>query len=125
MLFRSTFNEDTDIVSLMPHTHLRGVHATFTAFYPDGSSELLLDVPRYDFNWQTAYNYNEIKKIPAGTRIEWEIIYDNSPENAEENGFNADRAVRFGQPTTDEMDLGWMTYAPSAGNVSAPSAGDE
>jgi hypothetical protein len=84
---------------------------------------LLLDVSAYDFNWQTAYTFKEIKKIPAGTRIEWEIYYDNSTENAEENGFDAAQAVRFGQPTTDEMDLGWMTYSPTASNVSA-GAGD-
>ena len=120
-----TFDEDIDLLGLMPHTHLRGVHAKYTAYYPDGTSEMLLDVPRYDFNWQTSYGYKDIKKIPAGTRIEWEIIYDNSPENAAENGFNSDRAVRFGQPTTDEMDLGWMSYAPSAGNVDMATAGDE
>ena len=119
------FTEDTDLLGLMPHTHLRGVETKFTAYYPDGTVELLLDVPRYSFNWQTSYGYKEIKKIPAGTRIEWEIIYDNSPENAERNGFNSNRAVRFGQPTTDEMDLGWMSYAPSAGNVNPPAAGDE
>jgi len=118
------FEEDIDLLSLMPHTHLRGVYAKYTAFYPDGASEVLLEVPQYDFNWQTSYSYTDIKKLPAGTRIEWEIVYDNSESRATERGFNPERAVTFGQPTTDEMDLGWMSYAPSAGNV-APAAGDE
>ena len=99
----------------MPHMHLRGSAAKYTAFYPDGTSELLLDVPKYDFNWQTAYGYKDIKKIPAGTRIEWEIFYDNSVERAERVGFNSDRAVHFGSPTTDEMDLGWMSFSPTKG----------
>ncbi|MFP6584712.1 MAG: hypothetical protein VCD00_19420 [Candidatus Hydrogenedentota bacterium] len=120
-----TFDEDIDLLGLMPHTHLRGVHAKYTAYYPDGTSELLLEVPRYDFNWQTSYTFKDIKKIPAGTRVEWEIIYDNSPENAASNGFNSDRPVSFGRPTTDEMDLGWMTYAPSAGNVDMATVGDD
>ncbi len=115
--------EDIDLLSLMPHTHLRGSAAKYTAYYPDGTTELLLDVPAYDFNWQTAYTFKEIKKIPAGTRIEWEIYYDNSEANAAENGFDPSQAVRFGQPTTDEMDLGWMTFSPSAPSVSA-GAGD-
>ena len=111
------FEEDIDLLALMPHTHLRGSSAKFTAYYPDGNSEVLLEVPRYDFNWQTSYSYTDIKKIPKGTRIEWEITYDNSPERAELAGFNPARAVRFGRPTTDEMDLGWMSYSPSEGSA--------
>lgn len=111
--------EDMDLINLMPHTHLRGVAAKYTAFYPDGTVELLLDVPKYDFNWQTSYSFKEIKKIPAGTRIEWEIIYDNSEKNAERGGFNPGRPVSFGSPTTDEMDLGWMSFSPTEPNVEA------
>jgi mono/diheme cytochrome c family protein len=118
-----TFEEDIDLLNLMPHTHLRGSHAKYTAFYPDGTTEVLLEVPAYDFNWQTSYTFNEIKKIPAGTRIEWEVWYNNSTERAESAGFNAAESVRFGQPTTAEMDLGWMSYSPSKGGASA-EAGD-
>jgi hypothetical protein len=107
------FDEDIDLLNLMPHTHLRGNHAKYTAYYPDGTSEVLLDVPEYDFNWQTSYQFAEIKRIPAGTRIEWEVWYDNSAERAERAGFNPAESVRFGQPTTAEMDLGWMSYSPS------------
>ena len=106
-----TFDEDSTLISLMPHTHLRGVESTYTAFYPDGTSEELLHTPNYDFNWQTVYSFNEPKKIPAGTRIEFELIYDNSKENGERVGFDPSRAVHFGGPTTDEMDLGWHTYS--------------
>jgi mono/diheme cytochrome c family protein len=109
------FEEDIDLLNLMPHTHLRGTHAKYTAFYPDGSTEVLLEVPEYDFNWQTSYSFTEIKKIPAGTRIEWEVWYDNTQERAEMAGFNPAEAVSFGQPTTAEMDLGWMSYSPSKG----------
>lgn len=108
-----TFDKDIVLLNLFPHMHLRGVGSTYTAFYPDGTSEVLLEVPNYDFNWQMYYHYKEPKLIPAGTRIEVELVYDNSPENAERAGFNPNRAVRFGGPTTDEMDLGWYTYAPA------------
>ena len=113
-----TFEEDILLLSLMPHTHLRGVETSYTAFYPDGTTEELLHTPKYDFNWQTQYAYKEPKLIPAGTRIEFEIVYDNSQENADRVGFDPSRAIHFGGPTTDEMDLGWHTYAlanPSSG----------
>ena len=108
-----TFEEDTLLLSLMPHMHLRGKAAKYTAFYPDGSSEELLDVPNYDFNWQTQYNYAVNKELPKGTRLEMEFWFDNSPERGEFAGVNPDRAVRFGGPTTDEMDLAWITVAPA------------
>jgi hypothetical protein len=99
---------------MLPHMHLRGKAATYTAFYPDGSSEVLLDVPAYDFNWQTGYKYAEPKMLPAGTRVEMDLRYENSAEKAASAGFNAERAVRFGGPTTDEMDLAWINIAPAA-----------
>ncbi len=116
-----TFEEDIDLLALMPHTHLRGSYAKYTAFYPDGTTEILLEVPQYDFNWQTNYSFKDIKKIPAGTRVEWEVHYNNSQERGEMNGFNPAEAVRFGQPTTDEMDLGWMSYSPTKKVATAAS----
>lgn len=112
-----TFEEDVTILNLLPHTHLRGVEMKYTAYYPDGTNEVLLHTPKYDFNWQTLYTYKEPKKIPAGTRIEFEMVYDNSKENAERVGFNPARAIRFGGPTTDEMDLGWYTYSVDSATV--------
>ena len=109
-----TFEEDTLLLAMLPHLHLRGKAARYTAFYPDGTEEVLLDVPQYDFNWQTSYKYAENKLLPAGTRIEMELYYDNSAEQAAQIGFNSERAVRFGGPTTDEMDLAWITITPAA-----------
>lgn len=108
-----TFKSDTTILGYMPHLHLRGVACKYTAFYPDGTEEVLLDVPIYDFNWQIFYEYkdNGLKKVPAGTRVEFEMWYDNSPERAAAVGYNSERPVAFGGPTWDEMDLGWMNYA--------------
>jgi mono/diheme cytochrome c family protein len=107
-----TFHEDTLLLNMLPHMHLRGTEAIYTAFYPDGSSEQLLHVPAYDFNWQTGYDYEIMKDIPAGTRIEMEFWFDNSETQAEKGGFNPARAISFGGPTTDEMDLAWITIAP-------------
>lgn len=107
-----TFDEDTYLLSMLPHMHLRGTYAKYTAFYPDGTSAELLEVPHWDFNWQTGYGYPEPRILPAGTRIEMELVFDNSTEQAALGGFNPNRAVRFGGPTTDEMDLAWITIAP-------------
>ena len=105
-----TFQEDTTILSYLPHMHFRGKAAEYRAFYPDGSEELLLRVPNYDYNWQIIYLYNEPKLVPAGTRVEVSMWFDNSPEYAEINNLNSDRAVHYGGPTTDEMMNGWIGF---------------
>jgi hypothetical protein len=120
-----TFDKDILLVNLFPHMHLRGKWSRYTAFYPDGTSEVLLETPEYDFNWQEYYHYKDPKLIPAGTRIEFEMKYDNSPENAERVGFNPNRPVHFGGPTTDEMDLGWYTYANADGSAPGSYDGDD
>ncbi len=95
------FEEDSHIVSLMPHMHLRGKDIIYRAIYPDGRSEILLSVPRYNFGWQVYYYPVKPIAAPKGTRIEAIAHYDNSTKNLR----NPDptREVRFGEQTWDEM----------------------
>ena len=95
------FEDDSHIISLMPHMHLRGKDITYRAIYPDGRSEILLSVPRYNFNWQVYYYPVMPLAVPRGTRIEAVAHYDNSTKNPR----NPDpaREVRFGEQTWDEM----------------------
>ena len=62
-----SFDEDTLVYAFLPHMHLRGKSFRFTAAYPDGHKEVLLDVPRYDFNWQNVY-WLAAAEAPAGRR---------------------------------------------------------
>ncbi len=95
------FEEDSHIISLMPHMHLRGKDIVYRAIYPDGRSEILLSVPRYNFNWQVYYYPVTPLAAPKGTRIEAVAHYDNSVKNPR----NPDpaREVHFGEQTWDEM----------------------
>jgi hypothetical protein len=104
-----TFERPSKVLSYLPHAHLRGKSAKYVAYYPDGTEEVLLHVPRYDFNWQTRYRYREEKLVPAGTRVELTMVWDNSANNP----YNPDptRTVYFGRPTTDEMMFGFMGFA--------------
>ncbi len=60
------FSTDSLIVSFMPHMHLRGKAFRYELKYPDGTVETLLDIPRYDFNWQNTYVLSEPKFVPKG-----------------------------------------------------------
>jgi mono/diheme cytochrome c family protein len=97
--------DDTLITSLTPHMHMRGKDMTYTATYPDGRREVLLHVPKYDFNWQITYQLKEAKRMPKGTIIEVVAHYDNSAQNK----FNPDptKDVRWGDQTWEEMMIGF------------------
>ncbi len=106
----TTFDRDSVLLGYTPHMHLRGKSARYVAKYPDGTEEVLLNVPRYDFNWQTHYEYPAGgKSIPAGTEIELTMTWDNSADNVSNPDPTA--TVHFGRPTTAEMMFGFVSYA--------------
>ena len=103
-----TFTQDAHIQSLMPHMHLRGKDFMFKATFPDGTSKVILSVPKYDFAWQTYYVLKEPLAAPKGTRLDCLAHFDNS----EKNKFNPDpkKEVRWGDQTWEEMMIGWMSF---------------
>jgi hypothetical protein len=120
------FERDVVLYSLMPHAHLRGRAAKFTAHYPDGRVEVLLSVPKYDFSWQTTYALTSAKALPAGTRLVFEMTWDNSAQNPANP--DPDRVVGWGEQTWEEMNVGWLRYryADEAGDqVSAARDSEE
>jgi hypothetical protein len=102
------FNQDTHIVALFPHTHLRGKSWEYRLTYPDGREELLLSVPRYDFNWQTYYEFAKPIAVPKGSTLRGIAHYDNSANNKANPNSNID--VRWGDQTWEEMQYSGITY---------------
>jgi len=103
-----TVAEDIELDSLMPHMHLRGKDFRYTIVYPDGREEVVLSVPKYDFNWQLRYQFQAPLLLPKGTRIECVAHFDNSANNK----FNPDptKSVHWGEQTWEEMMIGFFTY---------------
>ncbi len=113
--------KDTLVLNYWPHAHLRATASRYIAYYPDGSEEVLLDVPRYDQAWQVTYKYKEPKLLPKGTRIEVDFWYDRTTERGASRGFDGDLAVGFGPRTNDEMSLGFISYAELEDDATSPS----
>ncbi|OFW44680.1 MAG: hypothetical protein A3J29_12575 [Acidobacteria bacterium RIFCSPLOWO2_12_FULL_67_14b] len=110
---------DTLITSFTPHMHVRGKDMIYIAKFPDGTTETLLSVPQYDFNWQLTYELAKPRLFPKGTEIEVIAHYDNSPGNK----FNPDPAkdVRWGDQTWEEMMIGfWGTRVERQPAPSSP-----
>jgi hypothetical protein len=113
------FYKDAIVYSVFPHAHYRGRSSKFEIQYPDGRTELLLSVPKYDFNWQREYNFTEPLIVPAGSKIVHTTVYDNSAQNPA----NPDplRRVRWGQQSWDEMLYGAVRYRWQDETSAAPT----
>ncbi len=107
VLSSHVFERDQLLLSLLPHMHLRGKSFRYTAHYLDGKEEILLDVPRYDFNWQLRYELKEPKLMKKGTEIKCVAHFDNSEENMTNPDPSID--VTWGDQTYEEMMIGFFT----------------
>lgn len=112
---------DMPVLGLMPHMHVRGAAFRYELDLLDGNEpQVLLDVPRYDFNWQLRYEPAREMVLPAGAQLILTAVYDNSSGNPA----NPDpgRNVRWGDQTTDEMMIGYIeTWAPRGSVVQSVS----
>ncbi len=118
--------QDVTLWSMLPHTHLRGKRWDYQVTYPDGRTETLLTVPKYDFNWQTDYVFKEPLKLPKGTKIHATAWYDNSTNNKS----NPDPAkdVMWGDQTWEEMmftSLNFTVNTPAAPTTADGKSGKQ
>jgi hypothetical protein len=111
-------NEDVLLLSMFPHMHLRGKSFRYEAVYGNGETEILLDVPRYDFNWQHIYVLAEPKRLPAGTLLRCTAVYDNSAGNLANPDPSA--TVRTGPQSWDEMFNGYFDVVLADQDLTAP-----
>ncbi len=103
-----TIPKDAHIHSMLPHMHFRGKRMRFYAEYPDGRREELLNIAKYNYNWQLDYELKEPKFVPAGTKIRAVAAFDNSVQNKANP--DPSRTVPWGQQSWDEMFFGSVTY---------------
>jgi hypothetical protein len=120
------FPADAAILTLFPHSHLRGVRWLYELAYPDGTTGSLLSVPQYNFNWQLFYDLETPLEVPRGTKLVATAWYDNSDGNPANPDPTA--TVHFGEQTFDEMMIGYVNWVPATARAGrskrqAPAAG--
>ena len=101
--------EDITLYAMSPHMHLRGKSLRWVVVYPDGREQTILDVPKFDFNWQIEYELETPLKIPAGSKILGIGKYDNSPKNRWNPAPNLE--VYWSEQSWDEMYQPFTLYS--------------
>jgi hypothetical protein len=104
------FQNPVRLYSFSPHMHFRGLRMRFELTLPGSTTkQILLSVPKYDFDWQTIYTLETPLDLPAQSRIDVIGAFDNSAQNV----FNPDPtlAVKWGEQSWDEMFIGYMEYS--------------
>ena len=116
-----TLPKDVTAVAYTAHMHFRGKSMSTEAIYPDGHHELIFQVPRYDFRWQETYFLKNQFVLPKGTKLVTTAYFDNSANNP----LNPDptKAIRWGEPSNEEMMGFWLAYADVAPAGTAAAAG--
>jgi hypothetical protein len=104
-----SIGQPVKIWGLLPHTHLRGTRWQYTLEKPDGTKEIILDVPRYDFNWQTYYMFATPLELAPGSKMTSMAWYDNSASNKSNPDPKVD--VKWGDQTWEEMQYTGMVYS--------------
>jgi hypothetical protein len=115
-----TFTDDVTLWAILPHTHLRGKSFQYQVVYPDGRTETILSVPKYDFTWQTDYAFSPPLKLPKGTRLEATAHYDNSRGNPANPDPTAD--VKWGDQTWEEMMFSAVRYTVDSAKLPTTTA---
>ena len=107
---RTRVREDSQLLAMMPHMHLRGKSFRYQIRQPGSDEwEILLDVPNYDFNWQTNYRLSDPMPLPKDAFIKCVAHFDNSTENM--SNPNPRERVKWGEQTWQEMMIGYFEVA--------------
>ena len=114
------FDQDMQILAFSPHLHVRGKSMRYDLTYPDGRREVLLDVPKYNFNWQWLYYPTEPIDIPAGSRLDVTAAWNNSSDNP--SNPDPTKEIIYRGDTFNEMFVGFFEAVPKEGVYFEPAS---
>jgi hypothetical protein len=99
------------MLGLSPHMHYRGKSFQLTAVRAgeSESNQIILDVPRYDFNWQHVYAFSKPLLLDGISRIDFVAAFDNSVDNPANP--DPSRTVTWGDQSWEEMAIVYFDVA--------------
>jgi Tfp pilus assembly protein PilF len=108
---RYTLPADVQLYGIIPHAHYLGKRLEALAVRPDGTTDSLLRISDWDFNWQGDYQFTDPPRLPRGTTLVQRFSYDNSAANPR-NPHSPPQRVRYGLQSVDEMGELWLQVVP-------------
>jgi tetratricopeptide (TPR) repeat protein len=102
-----TLPVDVEVRAIQPHAHYRAQTLNLWAAPPHGDRRALLTIRDWDFNWQDQYRYAQPVRVPAGTTLAMEYVFDNSSANPR-NPDRPPQRVSWGWRSSDEMADVWI-----------------
>jgi len=87
------------VLSVDPHMHLLGRSVRVEKVMANGDIECLFDIPKWDFNWQLSYWYENDVYLEPGDVIRMTCEFDTS---------NRTTNTGWGDGTEDEMCLTYL-----------------
>ena len=114
------FPVDVDILGFLPHMHVRGKACRYELLSTHDQPAMLLDIPRYDFQWQLLYRYEHPLSLKQGDQIRFTAWFNNSDSNPANP--DSTKAVRWGEQTYEEMLLGYVEYVVPDATPGEPTA---
>lgn len=118
----TAYAEPVTMYQFHPHAHLRAKDFNYTVVYPDGREESVLDVPKYDFRWQLAYDLETPLRLPAGSKLVVTAHYDNSTKNAHNPAPDKEVYFRDQNQSWDEMFTPFIQYSLDSQDPAANQA---
>ena len=115
-----TINRDITLYGMVPHTHVRGKRWAYEVIYPDGRTQAILSVPKYNFDWQTEYEFKQPMKLPKGSKLHATAWYDNSAAN--KSNPDPTKDVWWGDQTFEEMMFTALTFSVDPAPPAVPAA---
>ena len=117
----TAFTEPVTIYQFQPHAHLRGKDFKYAVVFPDGRQETALSVPKYNFNWQLAYDLATPLKLPAGSKLIVTAHYDNSRNNPYNPAPEKPVYFRAQNQSWDEMFTPFIQYSIDSRDLTKPA----
>jgi hypothetical protein len=110
-----TFEQDKVLLSITPHMHFRGKDVRYEVTRPNGTRQVLLSVPHYNFDWQLVYRFQDPILIEKGSILTLTAHFDNGANNPA----NPDptKTIRWGDKSEEEMFSNYIEYVDVPSNL--------
>ncbi len=114
---------DLEILAVSPHMHGLGRDMHMSMTLPNGKTQSLIEIAKWDPSWQSAYYFQKPISLPGGSSVKVVAHFDNSAHSRNPN--KPPKMVKFGPNAADEMCVGYIAVVKKGQDLTVPRAYDD